>query len=171
VAATAALTIPRRHPELRGAAFSVASLLVVSAVLSLILAMRGRPVPAGLAVAAGMSGILLVCIESVVPWANGHLNLRGFAEEVRFHLREDTPLAATEEKRDAWVFYTGRFVEEVDSREQVLAYLDGPPPRDLLIEDEVLGQLRGDLPEGVREVVRGRVSGRPFYLLRRDVAP
>ena len=171
VAVAVVVAIPRRYPELWGAAFSVAVLLVVSAVVSLIVALRGRPVPAAHAVAAAMTGILLVCTESVVPWANGQLNLRGFAAEVRSHLRHDVPLAATEEKRDAWVFYTGRFVEEVDSREQVLAYLDGPPPRDLLIEEEFLGRIRGDLPAGLREVVRGRVSGRPHYLLRRETAP
>jgi 4-amino-4-deoxy-L-arabinose transferase-like glycosyltransferase len=167
-AAAAAAAVPRRHPDLRGAALAVAALLAASAVVSLVLAWRGRPVPAALSVAAAMAGILLVCTESVVPWADGHLNLGGFARQVRAHLRDDVPLAATEEKRDAWVFYTGRFVEETDSPEQVLAYLGGPAPRDLLIEDEVLSRIRDDLPGGVREVTRGRVSGRPYYLLRRE---
>ena len=166
-----AVVLPRRHAELRGASFLAATILLFAAILPLLLARRGRPVGAALAVGGALAGMLFVCTERVVPWANAHLNLSGFAGEVRAALRDDAPLAATKEKRDAWVFYTGRFVEEVDSREQVLAYLAGPPPRDLIIEDEFLARIRGDLPEAVREVVRGRVSGRPYHLLRLEAVP
>ena len=170
-AAAIVLVVPRRHPDLRGAALSVAAVLLAAAGLSLWLAARGRTVQAALSVAACMAAILLVCTESVVPWANGHLNLSGFAGLVRPHLRDEIPLAATEEKRDAWVYYTRRFVEEVDSDQQVLAYLGGPPPRDLLVEEECLARLRAHLPDGVLALASGRVSGRPYHLLRREAAP
>jgi 4-amino-4-deoxy-L-arabinose transferase-like glycosyltransferase len=170
-AAAIVLTVPRRHPDLRGAVLSVAVVLLAAAGLSLWLAARGRTVQAALSVAACMGAILLVCTESVVPWANGHLNLSGFAGLVRPHLRDEIPLAATEEKRDAWVYYTRRFVEEVDSDQQVLAYLGGPPPRDLLVEEECLARLRAHLPDGVQALASGRVSGRPYHLLRREAAP
>ena len=170
-AAAFALTLPRRHPELRGALFLAAATFLGAAILSLVLEWIGRPVGAALAVGGAMASLLFVCTERVVPWANAHLNLSGFAGEVRQALRDGVPLASTEEKRDAWVFYTGRFVEEVDSREQVLGWLAGPPPRDLIIEEEFLTRIRGDLPAGVSEVVRGRVSGRPYHLLRLEAAP
>jgi 4-amino-4-deoxy-L-arabinose transferase-like glycosyltransferase len=170
-AAAFALALPHRHPELRGAFFLAAAMFLIAGILPLVLVRRGRPAGAALAVGGVMAGLLFICTERVVPWANAHLNLSGFAGEVRKALREGVPLAATEEKRDAWVFYTGRFVEEVDSREQVLAYLAGSPPRDLIIEDEFLERIRGDLPASVREVVRGRVSGRPYHLLRLEAAP
>ena len=97
---------------------------------------------------------------------NRHLNLRGFAEQVRDRLRPEIPLATTEEKRDAWVFYSGRFVEELDTRPRLLAYLAAGPRRDLLIEDEELREIRPALPEGTTEVLEGRVSGRPYHMLR-----
>ena len=46
--------------------------------------------------------------------------------------------STTEEKRDAWVFYTDRFAEEADTPEAIALYLGRPGPRQLLIEDELL---------------------------------
>src|SRR5439155_1477638 len=76
--------------------------------------------------------------------------------------------ATTEEKRDAWVFYTGRFAEEADTPAAIARYLARPGPRQLLIEDELLRTVdRGAFPSLV-EVLSGTVAGQGYHLLQKD---
>jgi 4-amino-4-deoxy-L-arabinose transferase-like glycosyltransferase len=112
--------------------------------------------------------VLLIAVAGLVPLINRFQNIRRFAEQVRPHLEDGVPFGTTEQKREAWVFYTGRFAEVLDTRASLLTYLAGPPPRDLLIEEEVLREIRAELPPGVAEVVRGRVGGSAYCLLRRE---
>jgi hypothetical protein len=77
------------------------------------------------------------------------------------------PLGATEEKREAWVFYLRTTVEEVDTPEQALHWIGEGPDRDLLIEDELYKVIAPRLPPEVRILHTGRVSGRPYHLLAR----
>ena len=156
----------RRAPELTGAAWGIGACLLAGGLTAPLFVRAGRPIAAAGVIAATMAVILLVATETVFPHVNRHLNLRAFAEQVRDRLRPDIPLATTEEKRDAWVFYSGRFVEELDTRPRLLAYLASGPRRDLLIEEEQLREVRPALPEGTTEVLEGRVSGRPYHLLR-----
>src|SRR5262249_18412270 len=118
------------------------------------------------AVALSMAATLLIATETVFPYIDRHLNLRGFAEQVRDLLRPDIPLATTEEKREAWVFYSGRFVEELDTEPPLLAYRARGPRRDLVIEDEKLRAVRDALPSGSTEILTDQVSGRPYHMLR-----
>jgi hypothetical protein len=166
-AAAAVVTIgARRAPELAGASWMIAASLVAGGLAAPALVRAGRSIAAARVVAATMAAILLVSTEAVFPHINRHLNLRGFAEQVRDRLSPDIPLATTEEKRDAWVFYSGRFVQELDTRPRLLAYLAAGGRRDLLIEEEELREVRAALPEGTTEVLEGRVSGRPYHMLR-----
>jgi 4-amino-4-deoxy-L-arabinose transferase-like glycosyltransferase len=166
-AAAAMVTIgARRAPELTGAAWGIGACLAAGGLAAPALVRAGRSIAAARAVAATMAVILLVATEAVFPHINRHLNLRGFAEQVRDRLSPGIPLATTEEKRDAWVFYSGRFVEELDTRPRLLAYLSGGGRRDLLIEEEELREVRAALPDGTTEVLEGRVSGRPYHMLR-----
>jgi hypothetical protein len=87
------------------------------------------------------------------------------------HLDPGTSFGATEEKREAWGFYTGRFAEELDSRESLLDFMSRPGPRCLLLEEENLRDIRSALPSDVAEVLRGKVSGQEFYLLSRPARP
>jgi 4-amino-4-deoxy-L-arabinose transferase-like glycosyltransferase len=166
VAVAALIVGPRRAPEMRPASVAIAVLLVASGAAAAGLARRGHEMATAGAVAAAMCGVLLVGTEAVFPHVNRHLNLRGFAEKMRGRLESGIPLATTEEKRDAWVFYGGRFVQELDTRERLLAYLATGPVRDLLIEEEELRQVRSSLPAGTVEILRDQVSGRPQYMLR-----
>ncbi|HYV85166.1 MAG TPA: glycosyltransferase family 39 protein [Patescibacteria group bacterium] len=156
----------RRAPDLAGPAWGIGACLLAGGLAAPALARAGRSIAAARVLAATMAVILLVATEAVFPYVNRHLNLRGFAEQVRDRLRPEIPLATTEEKRDAWVFYSGRFVEELDTRPRLLAYLAAGPRRDLLIEEEELREIRPALPEGTTEVLEGRVSGRPYHMLR-----
>jgi 4-amino-4-deoxy-L-arabinose transferase-like glycosyltransferase len=158
--------IPRRHPELGGAAWCTALLLASGGGAAWWLTRSGSPHRAAGAMVGAMIGILFVGTESVIPWANGYLNLRGFATEARGRMMPGVPVASTEEKRDAWVYYSGRFVEEVDTPEEVAAYFSAGGPRDLLIDDPALQRLRGAFPPAIVPVYQGRVSGRPQYLMR-----
>jgi 4-amino-4-deoxy-L-arabinose transferase-like glycosyltransferase len=166
-AGAAVVTIgARRAPDLTGAAWGIGACLLGGGLAAPLLVRAGRPIAAARVIAASMAVILLVTTETVFPHVNRHLNLRGFAEQVRDQLRPDIPLATTEEKRDAWVFYSGRFVEELDTPPRLLAYLASGPRRDLLIGEEELREVRPALPEGTMEILEGRVSGRPYHLLR-----
>ena len=160
------IVIPHRHPDLGRAAWCAALLLASGGGAAWWLARSGRPHRSAAALIAAMIGILFVGTESVIPWANGYLNLRGFATEARGRMLPGVPVASTEEKRDAWVYYTGRFVEEVDSPEEISAFFAAGGPRDLLIDDPALQRLRASLPAAVVPVYQGRVSGRPQYLMR-----
>jgi len=113
----------------------------------------------------------LFTTTAVVPWLNERQNIRGFAEAVRPHLSPDRPVASTKEKRDAWVFYTARIVEEVDSEEEILTYVSRPGPRDLIIDEPELDDVRDRLPPGLVEVVREMVGTQEMYLLRKEAEP
>jgi 4-amino-4-deoxy-L-arabinose transferase-like glycosyltransferase len=156
----------RRHPELVGPVLVIGLLLLGGGVAALLLRRRG-----GAAVSTALLGsavaVILTALLLLVPWTNRHQNLRGFALSVKRHLDPAVPFGTTEQKREAWVFYTGRFAAVLDSRPALLAYLAAAGPRDLLIEDEELRPLRGALPPGVTEVLRGRVGDQDYYLLRK----
>jgi 4-amino-4-deoxy-L-arabinose transferase-like glycosyltransferase len=165
--AAAAILVPRRHPDLREAALLAGLLIAAGGIAASWLAARGRAMAAAGALAAAMSGLMLVGVEMVFPRVNRYLNLRGFAEGARAHYRPEIPIASTKEKREAWVFYGGRIVEPLDTPGEVLAWMSGEGPRDLLIDDEMHARIRTALPEGIIEVYAGMVSNRTCRLLRR----
>jgi hypothetical protein len=113
-----------------------------------------------------MAVVMLVIAEAVFPWADRHLNLRGFAESARAHYRVDIPLAAAREKRDAWVFYGGRLVEPLDTADEVRSWFAAGGPRDLLIDDRLYEEVRATLPPDVRVEYQERVSEGTMRLLR-----
>ncbi len=167
----AALLVPRRHPDLRPAALAIGVTLACGALLAGRLARRGRATGSAGALAAAMTVIMLITAEAVFPWANRHLNLRGFAETARAHYRDGVPLAATKEKREAWVFYGGRTVEPLDTAGEVRAWFAAGGPRDLLIDDGLYDEVRATLPPGVRVEYEARVSRGTMRLLRYDPVP
>jgi 4-amino-4-deoxy-L-arabinose transferase-like glycosyltransferase len=166
-AVAAGLLLPRRHPELAVAAGFAAALVAAGGLAAGWLARRGRALAAAGALAAAMGGLLLVGTEMVFPWANGYLNLRGFATGAAALYRTEIPIAATREKREAWVFYGGRTVQPVDTAAEVIAWMSGPAPRDLLIDEDLYEEVRAALPGDVVEVYAGRVSRQTCRLLRR----
>jgi 4-amino-4-deoxy-L-arabinose transferase-like glycosyltransferase len=171
IAVALAVVAPRKHPEFRTAALALGALLLAAAGVALWGASRRLlAVPWG--IAAAMSVLMLVACEVVLPGVDRHLNLSGFASEVAAARDPSVPLGATEEKREAWVFYLGTTVEEVDTLEQVLHWIGEGPDRDLLIEEELYKTIAPRLPPEVRVLHTGRVSGRPYHLLaRRQGAP
>jgi len=171
MAVAVAVAVPRRHPEFRVAALAIAALLLAAGAVALWGASRRLlAVPWG--IAAAMSVLMLVTCEIVLPGANRHLNLSGFAAEVKAVRDPAVPLGATEEKREAWVFYLRTTVEEVDTPDQILHWIGGGPDRDLLIEDELYKTVAPRLPPEVRILYTGLSSGRPYHLLaRRTGAP
>ena len=166
-AVAVAVLVPRRYPDLTVAAAAAAVLVAAGGVAAAWLARRGRALAAAWALAGAMGGMLLVTTEMVFPWANGYLNLRGFAVAVRARYRPEIPIASSKEKREAWVFYGGRTVEPVDTADEAIAWMRRPGPRDLLIDEDLYRRVRGDLPEDVVEVYAGRVSRQTCRLMRR----
>ncbi|HKN47675.1 MAG TPA: glycosyltransferase family 39 protein [Candidatus Polarisedimenticolia bacterium] len=157
----------RRYPDLAPAAAGIGLLLVAGGLAAILLRRAGRPRTAAPALVASMAASILLVVAVVQPWAERYENLSRFAAEVRARLRPDVPFGTTEQKREAWVFYTGRFAEVLDTDASVVEYMSRPGPRDLLIEDEKLGQVRDRLPPDLMTLVRGRVTGQAYYLLRR----
>lgn len=164
--AAIALLVPRRHPAMRTEASIVAGLLAVTGLLVLWLARR-RPAAIPWAVGAAMTVLMLFVCEAVFPAVDRHLNISGFAHEIAPLLSAERALGSTEEKREAWVFYLGRPVEELDTDDGAVAWMSAAPGRDLVIEDEKLRALKARFPGNAAVVHTGLVSGRPYHLLRR----
>jgi len=157
----------RRFPELAPAAAGIGVLLLAGGAAAILLRRAGRPRAAAPALVASMAAAILLVVGAVQPWADRYENLSRFAAEVRAKLRPDVPFGTTEQKREAWVFYTGRSAEAADTDAAVVAYMSRPGPRDLLIEEEKLRQVRDRLPPDLVTLVRGRVTGQAYFLLRR----
>ena len=146
--------------------WSIGLTLLAGAVAALIVFRRGRSLHAAGALCASLGIVVLLMIEGVLPWVNRYENISSFASRIERHLSSDIPFGSTEKKREAWVFYTGRTAFQLDSREEVVEFLAGGPPRDLLIDESRMAEIRPELPAGLRELVRGEVAGREFQLLR-----
>ena len=114
--------------------------------------------------------MVLVATEALLPWVNRRQNISHFASDVKTRLDPRAGFATTEEKRDAWVFYTGRFAEEADTPPAIVEYLLRPGPRQLLIEDDLLRAVDLSALPGVVEDLRGTVAGQPYHLLSKDAA-
>lgn len=164
--AAVAFLVPRRHADMRPLALVVAGLFIAAGLVVLALSRR-RPAAIPWAVGAAMTVLMLFVSEAVFPAIDRHLNISGFAHQIAPLLSPGRPLGTTEEKREAWVFYLGRPVAELDTADAVVAWMSEAPGRDLVIEDEALRALRARLPQDAEVASTGRVSGRPYHLLRR----
>jgi 4-amino-4-deoxy-L-arabinose transferase-like glycosyltransferase len=151
------------------AAAAIGGLLLLGGTGAAILLSRQRAAGAVPCLIGSMALVLLVTVEGIVPWVNRHANLRGFAEQVRSHLRPAAAFGTTRRKRDAWVFYTGRFAEMLDTPVSVREYLARDGPRFLVIEARVLREIGGNLPAGTTEILRDRVAGGDRLLLGRGI--
>ena len=175
VAALMAVGIPiatrRHHAEMVLLAACIGALLAAGGLAAAVLHARSRGLPAVAAVIGSLVLVALVSTEGVLPFVNRHENIRGFAEQVRGSLLPGAPFATTEEKRDAWVFYTGRFAEETDTPGAIAEYLGRDGPRELLLEDDLLRRVDMTAHPGVVEVLHGTVAGNTFYLLRKEGSP
>jgi 4-amino-4-deoxy-L-arabinose transferase-like glycosyltransferase len=161
--------LARRHyPEILGTAASLGLLMSGGAIGAAILHERRRTAGAMVCLFGSLVLVVLVSTGTFLPWANRRGNIRGFAEQVKSRLVPGAAFATTEEKRDAWVFYTGRFAEEADTPQAIAAYLSRPAPRQLLIEDESLRTIDLSSYPGVVEVLGGTVAGQGYHLLLKD---
>lgn len=161
------LAAHRRAPDLVPLAVAIGALLAAGGWVAVLLRRRGRADRAIICLLGSTVAALLVSVGALMPWVNRYQNVRAFSEQVEAHLDPGTSFGATEEKREAWVFYTGRFAEELDSRDSLLDFISRPGPRCVLLEEEKLRDIRSALPSDVAEVLRGKVSGQDFYLLSR----
>ena len=161
----------RRHPSLMVPGIAMAIVLCGGAFGGLLKLRRTRAAAALAWLTGSLVVTLLLCVGMVLPLENRYKNIRGFAEQVRPHLEAGAAFGATETRRDAWVFYTGRFAEMLDSPASVIDYLARDGPGYLLIDGATLERVRGLLPGGVSEVMRGSVEDETYYLLRRGVGP
>jgi 4-amino-4-deoxy-L-arabinose transferase-like glycosyltransferase len=167
---TAALVLMarRRYPELLATAAALGLVFAAGALGALVLHRKGRTAGGLACLFASLVLVVLVSTETLLPWANRRANIRAFASQVKERLVPGAAFATTEEKRDAWVFYTDRFAEEADTKEAIGLYLARPGPRQLLIEDELLKTVDPTALSGVNEVLRGTVSGQGYHLLQKD---
>ncbi len=160
----------RHHAEFAAVAAGIGALLAGGALAAAIQHARGRGAGAAGSLIASLVLVVVMATEALLPGVNRYENIRGFADRVRTSLRPGVPFATTEDKRDAWVFYTGRFAEETDTPEAIVEYLARDGPRDLLIEGDLLRLVDLARVPGVVEVLRGSVAGHSFHLLRKEGA-
>jgi 4-amino-4-deoxy-L-arabinose transferase-like glycosyltransferase len=160
----------RREPDLIVAARVIGLGLACGAIAARVLHGRSRTGAALACLVASLVLVVLAATEELFPRVNRRENIRAFAEQVKARLGPGD-FATTEEKRDAWVFYTGRFAEEADTPEAIREYLSRSGPGQLLIEDDLLRRV--DLRElpGVVEVLNGTVAGQGYHLMQRGAGP
>ena len=118
-----------------------------------------------MSVAASMGLALLLVVETVVPWADRYQNMRGFGATIRTVVPAGAALGAVRQKRDGWVFYSGRFVEPLDTHDAVRAFMDTPGPRWLISDGETLRAVWPALPDGLRSEASARVADDQFWIL------
>ena len=171
LALAAPIATRRHHPEMLLLAAGIGALLAAGALAAAVLQARSRGVAAMGALVGSLVLVVLVSTERVLPFVNRHENIRGFAEQVRGGLLPGAPFATTEEKRDAWVFYIGRFAEETDTPEAIAEYLGRPGPRELLLEDDLMRKTDLAALPGVVEILGGTVAGHTFHLMRKEGTP
>lgn len=167
LAAAAPILALRKESSLVPPAAAVAGCFLAGAVAAAWMQARGRHLKA-VQVLAGSH--VLACVLTVgllVPWVDRHKRIRTFATEVKARLHPAGEFGATQQKRDAWVFYTGRFAAVLDTPGSVEAFLGAAGPRDLLIEASELRRVRDRLPPDAEVIWRGRVAGDEYYLLHR----
>lgn len=171
ITAVLAAAIPvlagRRAPELVPIGAAIGGLFLLGAALAWRAHRRGRTGPAAGLLIASVVLVQLVGIAGVVPWVNRYQNIRGMAEAVRARLTPGAVFGTTEQKHDAWVFYTGRSAVFLDDPPAALRFLQEEGARDLLIEEAELDPIQNRAPEGVIEVLRGRVGAQDYFLLHR----
>jgi 4-amino-4-deoxy-L-arabinose transferase-like glycosyltransferase len=165
------VTARRHYPEILGTATALGLLMSTGAIGATILHGRKRMAGAMACLFGSLVLVVLLATETFLPWANRRGNIHGFAEQVKTRLVPGAVFATTEEKRDAWVFYTGRFAEQADTPQAIDAFLSGPAPRQLLIEDELLRTVDLSAHPGVAEVLQGTVAGQGYHLLLKDGTP
>jgi 4-amino-4-deoxy-L-arabinose transferase-like glycosyltransferase len=154
-----------RYPELVSTAAAVGLAFAGGAVAAAILHAKGRTGRALACLLGSLVIVVLVATESLLPWVNRHQNIAAFASQVKARLEPAAAFATTEEKREAWVFYTGRFAEEADTPKAIVEYLSRPGARQLLIEDDLLRAVDLSGIPGITEVLRGKVAGQEFHML------
>lgn len=161
----------RHHPELAVLAGAIGFALAAGAAAAAVLHLRRRTHAAVACVIGSLLVVAVLATEGLYPWVNRHENIRGFAEQARARLEPGARFATSEEKRDAWVFYTGRFAEKTDTPRDILEYLSRDGPRYLMLEDDLFRTVDLAAVPGVVEVLRGRVAGQEFRLLRKEAPP
>ena len=164
------LAARHRYPELTLVAASIGLAFASGAVAAAVLHAKGRTGGALICLLGSLVVVVLVATEALLPWVNRRQNISHFASDVKTRLDPRAGFATTEEKRDAWVFYTGRFAEEADTPPAIVEYLSRPGPRQLLIEDDLLRAVDLSALPGVVEDLRGTVAGQPYHLLSKDAA-
>ncbi len=168
LAAGLPLASSRLYPDLVAVAAAIGFALAAGAVAAAFLHARRRTGAALTCLLGSLVVVTLLATEALLPWVNRRENIRAFAGEVKARLEPGAAFATTEEKRDAWVFYTGRFAEETDTPRAIVEYLSRPGARQLLIEDELLRAVDLSALPGVVRVLRGVVAGQGYSLLSKD---
>jgi len=165
------LAARHRDPALAPIAAAIGIALAAGPCAAIVLHARRRTGHAWIGLVGSLVLVMLLATEGLFPWIDRHENISGFASQVKVRLDPGAAFATTEEKRDAWVFYTGRFAEEADTPEAIREFLARPGKRQLLIEDDLRRAVDlATLPDVV-ESLRGRVAGQGYSLLTKGNRP
>lgn len=171
LAAGLPLVARHRDPALVPVVAAIGVTLAAGACAAAVLHVRRRTGRAWIGLAGSLVLVNLLVTEGLFPWINRHENISGFASQVKERLEPGAAFATTEEKRDAWVFYTGRFAEEADTPGAIREFLSRPGKRQLLIEDDLRDAVDLTTLPDVVESLRGRVAGQGYSLLTKVARP
>jgi 4-amino-4-deoxy-L-arabinose transferase-like glycosyltransferase len=171
IAAGLPIAAVRAQPDLLAPAVVIGAVILAGAAAALVLHRRDRAAAATLCLIGSTAAAIVLTVELAQPSLNRYKNIRGFAMQVKSRLPAGARFGVSESKAEAWIFYTGRFAEILETPESVRSFMERGGPARLLVEDAVMRQVYQPAPAGWETILRGRVGDQEYTLLARGPAP
>jgi hypothetical protein len=161
------LRLVPRYPDVAPQATALGWLLIAggTATLAGFVAPRRARVVAPAALLALVLSVEVLAAVSLFPAADRYKSARPFCDEVRSKVAPGDPIASFRfwAWRASYAFYTGRAIPNLESTNELAAYLAGGRASYVIVEDRELPEARSVL--GSREpLVRATIGGTEAFL-------
>jgi 4-amino-4-deoxy-L-arabinose transferase-like glycosyltransferase len=157
-------------PDLLGSAALLASVACLATLVSVVVYWRYRGGAALSAFSSGLAITYVVIAVAILPPLDRHKSARAFCQRVLEEVG-DAPLAMYPDYRPTYVYYTGRFIPVLNSREQLREYFDSGRRSYCLIQDDVFEVERRALDLSLQVLDRQAIGHRNMLLVAGGDSP
>jgi 4-amino-4-deoxy-L-arabinose transferase-like glycosyltransferase len=157
-------------PDLLGSAALLASVACLAMLVSVVVYWRYRGGAALSAFSSGLAITYVVIAVAILPPLDRHKSARAFCQRVLEEVG-DAPLAMYPDYRPTYVYYTGRFIPVLNSREQLREYFDSGRRSYCLIQDDVFEVERRALDLSLQVLDRQAIGHRNMLLVAGGDSP
>ncbi|HKB08069.1 MAG TPA: hypothetical protein VKF61_07330, partial [Candidatus Polarisedimenticolia bacterium] len=161
------VALPRlkaRAPDLLGPGALVAAIVCLTTLAAIVAYRRYRGGAALAAFSAGLAVTYVVIAVAILPPLDRHKSARAFCERV-LQTVGDGPLAMYPDYRPTYVYYTGRFISVLHSRDQLRDYFGSGERSYCLIQDDVYEAERRALGMDLEVLDRQAIGHRMMLLI------